>query len=282
MQRDFHKPGRSPVIATEAMASTSHPLATAAALDILKAGGTAADAAIAAVGVMSVVEPHMTGIGGDCFCLISRPGQPIWGYNGSGRAALALDADRLRREGHATVPLTSPHAVTVPGAVEAWETILKTHGRFGFDRVLAPAIRYAEHGWPVAPRVAFDWAADAATLARDAGAARHYLKDGAAPKAGALMRSPALAEALKAIARDGARGFYTGAVAEDIVSTVRARGGLLTLEDLAAHRGSVETPIRSSYRGVDVVELPPNGQGSDRGCAHASGHRGRADCLQPA
>jgi gamma-glutamyltranspeptidase/glutathione hydrolase len=261
MMRDFHSPGRSPAYATEAMAATSHPLATAAALDVLKAGGTAADAAIAAVGVMSVVEPHMTGIGGDCFCLISKPGMPIWGYNGSGRAPMAASAAALRAAGHATMPTFSPHAVTVPGAVEAWETILSTHGRFDLARVLAPAIGYARDGWPVAPRVAFDWAGDAEAISGDEGCRQHYLKNGSAPRAGALMASPALAATLEAIARQGAKGFYQGAVAEDIVATLRAKGSPITLDDLANHRGSVEKPITSSYRGVDVVELPPNGQG---------------------
>lgn len=259
--RDFHKPGRSPVYATEAMAATSHPLATAAAIEMMRAGGTAADAAIAAVGVMAVVEPHMTGIGGDCFALVSRPGKPIWGYNGSGRAGRAASAAALRDQGLTSIPIDSVHAVTVPGAIEAWETILKTHGRFDLGRVLEPAIRYARDGWPVAPRVAFDWVADEAALAKDEGARRHYLLNGRAPRAGERMASPALAETLQTIAREGAKGFYEGRVAEDIVRTVRAKGSVLTLEDLAGHRGTVETPARSTYKGVEVVELPPNGQG---------------------
>lgn len=259
--RDFHKPGRSTAYATEAMAATSHPLATAAAIDILKDGGTAADAAIAAVGVMAVVEPHMTGIGGDCFTLISKPGQPIWGYNGSGRAARAATADRLRAEGLKSVPTDSVHAVTVPGAIEAWETILKTHGRFDLGRVLQHAIRYAKGGWPVTPRVAFDWPTDAGALAKDAGASRHYLLNGRAPTAGERMTSAALGATLEEIAAKGAKGFYEGRVAADIVATLKAKGGLLTLEDLASHRGTVETPVIGDYKGVGVAELPPNGQG---------------------
>lgn len=259
--RDFHLPGRSPAYATEAMAATSHPLATAAALDMLRAGGTAADAAIAAVAVMSVVEPHMTGIGGDCFALISRPGKPIWGYNGSGRSPKAASAARLRAEGLTSIPPDSVHAVTVPGAVEAWGEILKTHGRLGFEGVLQPAIRYAKEGWPVTPRVAFDWPADAAALAKDPGCAQHYLIDGRPPRAGERMTSEALGRTLEEIARHGAKGFYEGQVADDIVKTLKAKGGVMTLEDLATHRGTVETPVRSAYRGVEVVELPPNGQG---------------------
>lgn len=259
--RDFHLPGRSPAYATEAMAATSHPLATAAAIDMLKAGGTAADAAIAAVGVMAVVEPHMTGIGGDCFALVSKPGKPIWGYNGSGRAAKGASAAALREQGLTSIPLTSAHAVTVPGAIEAWDRILKTHGRFDLGRVLQPAIKYAREGWPVTPRVAFDWPADVEALSKDEGGSRHYLLDGKAPKAGDRMVSPALAATLETIAKEGVKGFYEGRVAEDIVRTLRAKGSAMTLEDLAAHVGTVETPIRASYKGTEVVELPPNGQG---------------------
>src|SRR6266568_4829549 len=153
MTRDFHLPGRSPVYARDGMAATSHPLASIAAIDVLKAGG------IAAVAVLCVVEPAMTGVGGDCFCLVAKPDKPVWGYNGSGRAGAAITAEKLRAQGMGRkIPATSPHAVTVPGAIEAWEAILKSHGRLGLDRVLQHAIRYAEDGFPVAPRVASDWA----------------------------------------------------------------------------------------------------------------------------
>ena len=135
--RDFHLPGRSPVYAREGMAATSHPLASLAAIDTLKAGGTAADAAVAAVAVLCVVEPAMTGIGGDCFCLVAKPDQPVWGYNGSGRAAAAATTEKMLAAGvKHKIAATSPHAVTVPGAIEAWEAILKAHGRFGLDRAL--------------------------------------------------------------------------------------------------------------------------------------------------
>src|SRR6187397_1170528 len=151
--RDFHLPGRSPVYAREGMAATSHPLASMAAIDALKAGGTAADAAIAAVAVLCVVEPAVTGIGGDCFCLVAKPDTPVWGYNGSGRAAAAATTERMQAAGlPRKIPATSPHAVTVPGAIEAWESILKAHGRLGLEKALQPAIRYAENGFPIAPR----------------------------------------------------------------------------------------------------------------------------------
>src|SRR5437764_2496152 len=134
--RDFHLPGRSPVIAREGMAATSHPLATLAAIEVLRAGGNAADAAVTAVAVLCVIEPHMTGVGGDCFCLISQPGKPVWGYNGSGRAGAAASTEALLAQGIRAIDPTSAHAVTVPGAVEAWAQILKRYGRFGLDRAM--------------------------------------------------------------------------------------------------------------------------------------------------
>src|SRR6266853_2662843 len=178
MPRDFHSPGRSAVFACDGMAATSHPLASQVAIDTLKAGGTAADAAVAAAAALAVVEPHMTGIGGDCFCLVAKPGMPIWGYNGSGRAAAAARADILWDKGVRTIGLDSPHCVTVPGAIEAWSAVLHSHGSFGLDRVLAPAIHYAEHGFPVAPRIAYDWTFSEDALGADPGASRHYLVNG--------------------------------------------------------------------------------------------------------
>lgn len=261
MTRDFHMPGRSPVFAGEAMAATSHPLATQAAMDVLKAGGTAADAAVTAVATLCVVEPHMTGIGGDCFCLVSHPGKPVWGYNGSGRSAANASTQALLDQGITSIGMTSIHSVTVPGAIEAWDVVLKTHGRFGLDRALAPAIKYAEGGFPVAPRVAFDWAAAVERLRGDPGAAMHALFKGRAPSEGDVIKFPALAATLKAIAAGGPKAFYEGAIAEDIVATAAARGSFLTVEDLARHRGDVVTPISTSYRGLDVLEIPPNGQG---------------------
>jgi gamma-glutamyltranspeptidase/glutathione hydrolase len=260
MFRDFHSPGRSPVFACDGMAATSHPLASETAIAVLKAGGTAADAAVAAVALLGVVEPHMTGIGGDCFCLIAKPGAPIWGYNGSGRAAAAASAEALWQKGERAIGFDSVHSVTVPGAVEAWSAILESHGRFGLDRALAPAIHHAEHGFPVAPRVAYDWGLAAAALAADPGASRQFLIDGRAPGPGDVMRFPALAATLRAIAARGPRAFYEEAAA-DIVGTLSARGSWLMAEDFASHRGEQAEPIASSYRGLDIVELPPNGQG---------------------
>jgi gamma-glutamyltranspeptidase/glutathione hydrolase len=258
--RDFHSPGRSAVFACEGMAATSHPLASQAAIDALKAGGTAADAAVAAAATLAVVEPHMTGIGGDCFCLVAKPGAPVWGYNGSGRAAAAAHAATLWEQGMRAIDLRSPHAVTVPGAIEAWSAVLASHGRFGLGRALAPAIQYAEGGFPVAPRIAYDWTFAVETLRADPGASRHYLVNGKAPAAGDIMRFPTLAATLMAIASRGPKAFYEEAAA-DIVATLAPRGSWLTQDDFASHRGEEVTPISSNYRGLDVVELPPNGQG---------------------
>jgi gamma-glutamyltranspeptidase / glutathione hydrolase len=260
MSRDFQLPGRSPVIACEGMAATSHPLATLAAIETLREGGSAADAAVAACGVLCVVEPHMTGIGGDCYCLVSQPGKPVWGYNGSGRAGAKASLEPLRTKGMSEIG-ASIHAVTVPGAVEAWEQILKTHGRFGLDRALGRAIKYAEGGFPVAERVAWDWQRHIPRLQANPGATKHYLFNGAPPKEGDVIRFPAMAATLKKIAAQGARAFYEGEIADDIVRTVSTLGSFLTAEDFARHRGDVVEPLSTNYRGLDLLEIPPNGQG---------------------
>ncbi len=259
--RDFHLPGRSPVYACDGMAATSHPLATQAAIETLRAGGTAADAAVTALATLCVVEPHMTGIGGDCFCLVAKPGVPVWGYNGSGRSGAAADLEGLRGQGLREIGINSPFSVTVPGAIEAWAAILAAHGRFGLDRALAPAIRYAEDGFPVAPRVALDWSLAVERLAKDPGAVRHFLVGGRAPAVGDVVRFPALGATLKTVAERGARAFYEGPIADDIAATAAARGGVLAAQDLAEHSGNTADPVSTSYRGLDVVELPPNTQG---------------------
>jgi gamma-glutamyltranspeptidase / glutathione hydrolase len=261
MSRDFQLPGRSPVIACEAMAATSHPLASLAAIETLRAGGNAADAAVTAIAVLGVVEPHMTGIGGDCFAMISVPGKPVWGYNGCGRSGSRASLEALMAQGVHAIEPGSVHAVTVPGAVDAWAAILSAYGRFGLDRALAPAIRYAEQGFPIAARIAWDWQQMVGKLRADAGAARHFLFAGQAPAVGDVVKFPALARTLRAIAAQGPPGFYQGAVAQDIVATLGARNSFLGLHDFASHRGEVVTPITTRYRGLDVLELPPNTQG---------------------
>jgi len=261
MSRDFHLPGRSPVIACDAMAATSHPLATLTAVETLRAGGNAVDAAVAAVAVLCVVEPHMTGIGGDCFCMLSAPGKPVWGYNGSGRAGTRASTQTLVKRGLRDIALNSIHSVTVPGAVDAWAEILKAHGRLDLARVLAPAIHHAETGFPIAARVAWDWGQTVAKLSADPGATRHYLFAGRAPAEGDVVKLPALAQTLKTIAAKGPRAFYEGPIAQEMAATVAARGSFLTADDFARHRGEVVAPISGNYRGLDVLELPPNGQG---------------------
>jgi gamma-glutamyltranspeptidase/glutathione hydrolase len=261
MSRNFQLPGRSPVIAREGMVATSHPLAALAAIETLRAGGNAADAAVTAVAMLGVVEPHMTGIGGDCFCLVAKPSESVWGYNGSGRTGAAMRAEKLIAQGIRAMDMNSVHAATVPGAVEAWETILSRHGKFGLDRALAPAIRAAQEGVPVAQRTAYDWSLAAERLRADAGATRHFLPGGGVPAMGDVVRFPALAASLAAIAKGGRKAFYESEIAEDIAATLAARGGFLTSADFAVHRGEDVTPISANYRGLDVVEIPPNGQG---------------------
>jgi len=259
MTRDFHAAGRGPALAANAMAATSHPAATLAALDILRAGGTAMDAAIAAVAVLGVVEPQSTGIGGDCFCLYAPAGSgAVLAFNGSGRAPAAASIDAYEAAGISQFPQTSPHAVTIPGACAAWEALVAAHGRLGLDAVLQPAIRLAEAGVPVHPRVAFDWAEQADKL-RTAGA-ESFLP---VPAIGDRFAQPALAATLGAVARHGSRAFYEGEIAAEMVAVLRARGGWHTEDDFAAGRtavGSVD-PIRARWRGMDVWQCPPNGSG---------------------
>ena len=261
MSRDFQLPGRSPAIAGEGMAATSHPLATLAAIDVLRAGGNAVDAAVTAVAALCVIEPHMTGIGGDCFALIAEPGKPVWGYNGCGRSGAKASTQALLANGMTSIEATSPHSVNVPGAIEAWDALLKAHGTYPLDRVLQPAIKYAEHGFPVAPRVASDWKGLVGKLRNSPGAIKHYLPNGGAPAEGDVIRLPALAETLKAVAKNGPPAFYEGPIAEDMAATLAAMGSVLSAEDFARHRGEAVTPISTNYRGIDLVEIPPNTQG---------------------
>jgi gamma-glutamyltranspeptidase/glutathione hydrolase len=263
--RDFQRPQRSAAFGSNGMAATSHPDATLAALEILKRGGNAMDAAIAAVALLGVVEPHMTGIGGDCFVLYAPAGGakdgPVIAYNGSGAAPAAATAEKLRGLGLTAIGEDMPHAVTVPGAVEAWCRLHGDHGKLPLDQLFAPAIAAAENGMLLHPRVARDWARAAARLQASATARDLFLPGGAAPAAGDRHRQPQLAATLRRIAKDGRAAFYEGAVARDMVATLRAAGGLHTEEDFAGHRGEYVAPIRTTYRGVEVYECPPNGQG---------------------
>jgi gamma-glutamyltranspeptidase/glutathione hydrolase len=257
--RNFHLPGRSAVHAMHAMAATSMPEASLAAIDMLRAGGNALDAAITAAAVLGVVEPQSTGIGGDCFCLYKPKGKPVVALNGSGRTPAGLHIDAL--EGAAVLDATSPHTVTIPGAVGAWAALLAAHGAKALAEVLQPAIAFAEQGFVVAPRVALDWA-HAAEKLRTANA-QGLLVDGAAPKPGRAMRAPALAATLRRIAAQGPEAFYEGEIADAMVAELRRRGGTHTPDDFAAGRFAAEfvTPISGKFAGHDVWECPPNGVG---------------------
>ncbi len=260
--RDFQHPGRSMVHGTRGMAATSHPLATATAIEVLRADGNAVDAAIAACAVQGVVEPQSTGIGGDCFALYAPGGRvPPYAINGSGPAPTAASVDWFREQGIDAIGFESAHAVTVPGAVGTWERLLADHGTKGLDEVLQPAIRYAEEGFVVHSRVAHDWAQNVEKLKGCENARAIYLPGGRAPAAGDLHRLPALAETLRLIAKEGATAFYRGAIADDIVTRLAAHGGLMTADDLAGFEPRAVEPISANYRGYDIYECPPNGQG---------------------
>jgi gamma-glutamyltranspeptidase/glutathione hydrolase len=260
--RSFHFAGRSTVHAQNAMVATSHPQAALAAIEVMRAGGTAVDAAVAACALLGVIEPQSTGIGGDCFALVQPKGEGrIVAYNGSGRAPMAANAEwYLERKIH-SVPLTSAHAVSIPGAIDAWDRILREHGRLGLDRLLQPAIRAAEEGYVVAPRIAFDWNNQFQKLKNGTNTERYLLPHGKPPVAGDVIRQPELAQTLRAIAKDGPAAFYRGPIAEDMVETLRGIGGLHTLEDFAAHATEVTSPIGTTYKDHDVWQCPPNGPG---------------------
>ncbi|WP_413988351.1 gamma-glutamyltransferase [Labrys okinawensis] len=260
--RDLHFPGRSPVRATEAMVATSQPMASAAALALLREGGNAIDAAICAAAVLAVVEPQSTGVGGDVFCLYVPGGKgEVIAYNGAGRAPAAAHVEWYEERGITAIASDSPHSVTIPGAIDAWCRLSADQGRTPLERVLAPAIHYAEKGYVVHDRVEADWREAQDLLARDEGAARIFLPDGKAPRAGGVHRQPELARTLRSVASQGRRGFYEGEVAQDLVSRLKAAGGLHTLDDFAAAQGNYATPVKASYRGVEIWQMPPSNQG---------------------
>lgn len=259
--RDFMTMGRSATFAANGMCATSHPLAAKVAVQMLEAGGNAVDAAIAGAVLLGICEPQMTGIGGDCFVLLTPPGEDrVVALNGSGRAPAALNAQALRDRGMATVPLGGPEAVTVPGAIDAFCKLSRDFGKLGLKASLAPAIHYAQAGVPVAPRVAFDWAQSVDALqgvSRDG-----FLLNGQAPTAGQMFRAPQQAEVLRRIAMDGRDAFYEGEVAEDMVASLNAMGGVQTLDDFANCESEYTAPITGGYGGLDLWEHPPNGQGA--------------------
>ncbi len=259
--RDFQRPGRSAVFAVNGMCATSHPLAAKVAIDVLEAGGNAVDASIAAAVLLGICEPHMTGLGGDCFALVKPAGSDgIIALNGSGRAPAGLAAADLRAAGATAMPIAGAVPVTYPGAVDAFCRLSDAHGRMGLAEALAPAIRYAEEGVPVAPRTAADWDALAGTLT---GAARDaYLLDGAAPRPGQIFRAPGQADVLRRIAARGRAAFYEGEVAADILGALTDLGGSHDADGLAATEATWGTPLEGDYRGATLLEHPPNGQGA--------------------
>jgi gamma-glutamyltranspeptidase/glutathione hydrolase len=260
--RNFHLAGRSTVHAQNAMVATSNPLAALTAIEVMRSGGTAADAAVAACALLGVIEPQSTGIGGDCFALVQPRGEgKISAYNGSGRAPKAATAEwYLERNMHA-IPLTSAHAVSIPGSVDAWATILRDHGKLGLDTLLQPAIKAAEAGYVVTPRTAFDWKNQFEKLKKGTNTGRYLLPHGKAAVAGDVIRQPELGQTLRAIAKNGRDAFYNGAIAEDMVETLRGIGGLHTPDDFASHTTETTTPIGTIYKGHDVWQCPPNGPG---------------------
>ncbi|MHA6344478.1 gamma-glutamyltransferase family protein [Roseivivax sp. CAU 1761] len=258
--RDFHHPGRSAVYAENGMVATSHPLAAQAALRLLQEGGNAVDAAIAGAVLLGVCEPHMTGIGGDAFALVSRPGEEVVAVNGSGGAPAGAEAAALRARGLDRVPLRGVEAVTLPGAIDAFCRMSERWGALGLARSLDPAIAYFETGVPVAPRVARDWAGLEPILQ---GAARsHFLVQDQAPAIGTRFALPGQAEVLRRVAREGRDGFYAGEVAEDMLTALQALGGSHSAEDFARVETRFGRPVHTAFGGIDVLEHPPNGQGA--------------------
>lgn len=262
ISRDFQRPSRSVAVGVRGMAATSHPQATLAAVEVLRRGGNAMDAAIAACAMQCVVEPAMTGIGGDCFVLYApRGGSEIRAYNGAGRAPAATDAAALRAQGLTAIAHNSPHAVTIPGAVDAWAQLSAAHGTMPLGALLGPAIEQAEGGFAVTPRVAHDWADTAALLHSRPTTTAAYMIDGRVPVPGDVLKLPALGRTLRAIAERGRAAFYEGPVAAEMVSVLRAEGGVHTAADFAGHAGRFVTPIETRFRQYRVHECPPPGQG---------------------
>ncbi|MFA5896005.1 MAG: gamma-glutamyltransferase [Thermoplasmata archaeon] len=254
---------RSPVYATRGMVASSQPLATQVGLDILMRGGNAADAAVATAAALNVTEPTSTGLGGDCFALFYEGSTTkVTALNGSGRAPAGLTLDLLRKQGFGReLPPYHAHTITVPGACAGWCDLVERHGRLPMGPILEPAIRLAEEGFPVAPITAYSWGRGAERQLLEAPGGRELLIDGRAPRAGEVFRNPGLARTLRAIAEGGKEAFYEGDIAKKISAAVKGAGGVMTEEDLAAHRSTWDEPIRAVYKGVRLHECPPNGQG---------------------
>jgi gamma-glutamyltranspeptidase/glutathione hydrolase len=253
---------RSEVIAPHAMAATSQPLATQIALDVMKQGGSAVDAAIAANAALGLMEPTGNGVGGDLFAIVWDPKtRKLYGYNGSGRSPRSLTLAEFQRRGLKDIPPTGPLPVSVPGAVDGWFALHDRFGRRPMAENLAPAIRYAREGHPVAETIAYYWDRSVPRLSQYPGFTEQFTVDGHAPRKGELWKNPNLANTLQKIADGGRDAFYKGDIAHTIDTYFKANGGFLSYEDLASHHGEWVEPVSSNYRGYDVWELPPNSQG---------------------
>ena len=254
--------GRSVVRASQAMVASSQPLASQAGLDVLKRGGNAVDAAIAMAAVLNVTEPNMTGIGGDAFAMIySAKTRKLEALNASGRAPRALSLDYFTSRKIAQMPFTGMEPITVPGAFDGWITLLEKHGSMKLADLLAPAIAYAENGFPVMEKTVADWEPEVPRLKLTAAAAATYLVDGRAPQPGAIFRQTNLARTFRTLARGGRDAFYRGEIARAIVDYCQKQGGFLSMEDFAAQKSDWVEPISTTYRGHTLYELPPNNQG---------------------
>ncbi len=258
--RDFYA-GRSAIYADHGIVASASPRATLAGLDMLRSGGNAIDAALTTIAMLCVIEQGSTGIGGDCFVLYSpKAGKPI-GLNGSGRAPKAATPEWYAARGIRKIEMQTPHAVTVPGAIDAWCRLHADHGTRPLDEIFAPAIEAAEQGFRLTPRIGTEWKKLTAKLSVDPDTRRIYVPNGAVPAIGDTHKLPELGATLRRIAKQGRDGFYKGDVAKDIVDKLRSVGGLHTMEDFEVSRPEYVTPISTRYRGHDVYEIPPNGQG---------------------
>jgi gamma-glutamyltranspeptidase/glutathione hydrolase len=262
-QRPSTMAHRSTVYAPHGMIATSQPLATAAGLAVLERGGNAFDAAVTAAAVLNVVEPMMTGIGGDMFALVwVAKEHRLVALNASGRAGSLMTREALLARGHRSMPEETVEDVTVPGALSGWDALLTRYGTITLAQALQPAIGYADEGFPVTPIIARDWTDQTAKLLKDEGARATYLVDGTrAPRAGEWFRNPDLARSFREIAAQGPAALYGGDLGERIVARVHELGGYLTLEDLKNHHPEWVEPISAPFHGYRVWELPPNNQG---------------------
>ena len=254
---------RSEVLAKNGMAATSQPLATQAALDILKKGGSALDAAIAANAVLGLVEPASCGIGGDIFAIIwDAQTEKLYGFNGSGRSPKSLNIEYFASKGMKEIPLFGPLAVSTPGTVDGWYRMHEKFGKLPMKEILAPAIQYGNEGFPVSEVIAYEMGSNYQNKANLPGFAETYLPNGRPPQKGEIFVNKALANTYEKIAKKGRDAFYKGDIARTIDGFMKKHGGFLSYDDLASHTGNWVEPLSTNYRGYEVWELPPNGQGT--------------------